>query len=153
MNRFEFRLEKLLNLRSQETDMARRALAAAISQAELAKRTQEDASASVAARMTDIAIKERAAMTAFDFASMRTHMRALQKDLDAAQIQLSQANSQTEERRGFLIEARRGERVLERLKEKRFDIHAHEVLLEEQKELDEFGDRLGLNDGLPGSEI
>lgn len=153
MKRFQFRLERLLNVRSQETDMARRALASAISEAELARRTQANASAAVASRVSEVSHKEQSGMTVFEFASLRTHVRALQKDLDQADANLSEANSHTHERRNQLIEARRGERVLERLKEKRLELYSREALAEEQKELDEFGDRLGLNAGLPNSEI
>jgi len=153
MKRFQFRLEKLLNLRAQETDLARRALAAAINEAELARCTQQDASASVARRLTEVADKERSGMTAFEFASLRIHVRVLQTNLEEADAALTQANSHTQERRGHLLEARRGERVLEKLKEKRVESYSLETLADEQKELDEFGDRLGLNARLPSSEI
>ena len=153
MKRFQFRLERLLNLRSQETDMARRALAAAISEAEVAMSAQEHASSAVAARMVEVANQERSGTTVFEFATLRTHVRLLQKELEQADADLSQANTHTQERRGQLIEARRGERVLDRLKEKRLETYVQESLAEEQKELDEFGDRLGLNAGSPSSEI
>lgn len=153
MKRFQFRLQKVLSLRTQETDQARRALAVAIALEAEARRELQRASAALQSRLSQLQSQEFAGMSGFDFGNLRTHIRLLQSRVEAARAQLTALEERTALRRMGLLEARRKERALERLREKRLEAYTEESFKAEQKELDEFGDRLGLNTGLSRSEI
>lgn len=145
MKRFQFRLERVLNLRKQQTDQARRALAAAIAEEDVARRAVETAHALLNARLVDIRHKERQGLTAYDFGLQRHHVRVLQTELATAETGLAEAQAFTQHKRLELLAARRAERALERLRERRLEGYVAESFREEQKELDQFGDRQGLN--------
>lgn len=153
MRRFQFRLEKLLKLRSQETDIARRLLAHAIGEAEMARQAEEAAQARLTARLDEVAERERRPMTIYDFGALRTHVRALQGELAQAFAARVEALERVDSCRERVLEARRRERALERLQERRREQYLEEVLRTEQRELDEFGDRLGLNAGRSRTDI
>lgn len=153
MKRFSFRLEKLLRLRSQQTEQAKRALAAAMAAEEQSRQQMQQLHTQLNARLVEIRQKERAGLVAFDFATLRTHVRFLQGRFDQALEHLKAAEEFTAQKRLELIEARRRERALERLRERKLEVYTQELLKEEQKELDEFGDRQGLNDGVSPYEI
>lgn len=153
MKRFSFRLEKLLRLRSQQTEQVKRALAAAMAAEEQVRQQMQQLHTQLNARLVEIRQKERAGLTAFDFGIQRTHIRFLQGRFNQVLEKLKEAEEFTARVRQELMEARRRERALERLRERKLETYTHEILKEEQKELDEFGDRQGLNDGLSPYEI
>jgi len=145
MKRFQFRLEKVLSLRHQETDQAQRALGAAMAQEDLARRATDNAHAVLNARLVEIRHRERTGLTAFDFGLLRDHIQVLQQELQAAEDALELVRQLTERKRQELVAARQRERSLERLRERRLQGYTSDSVREEQKELDEFGDRQGLN--------
>lgn len=145
MKRFQFRLERVLNLRQQQTDQVKRTLAVAMAEEDLARRAMETAHAVLNARLADIRHRERQGLTAYEFGLQRNHARVLQAELAVAETGLAEAQQFTQRRRLELLTARRAERALERLRERRLEGYVAESLREEQKELDEFGDRQGLN--------
>lgn len=153
MKRFEFRLQKVLNLRSQQTDQARRALALAIAMEAEAERALQRARNQLQHRLSDLHSRERTGLTGFEFGNLRTHIRLLQSGVAAAEADLARACELTARRRAELLEARRKERALEKLRERRLETYTQEALREEQKELDAFGDRLALNTEVTRSEI
>lgn len=152
MKRFAFRLEKLLRLRSQQTDQAKRAFGVALAQEAEAERALLEARETLAARLAQVGQRERAGLSAFEFGNLRSYVKFLDRQVEEAAGRLATAREQTAVRRAQLLEARRRERALEKLKERRQEAYTLEALREEQKELDEFGDRQGLNAGLPRSD-
>lgn len=152
MKRFAFRLEKLLRLRTQQTDQAKRTLAIASAEEAAAGRLLAGAQETLTARLAEVGQKERAGLSACEFASRRTYVKYLNRRVEEAQVALDGARERTAQRRQALLEARRRQRALEKLKERRREAYDLEALREEQKELDEFADRQGLNAGLPPSD-
>lgn len=153
MKRFLFRLEKVLRLRQQETDQSRRALGQALAVEADARRAVDEAAAALQARLTEVRHKEHAGVTAFDFAALRTHVQYLQRGRDAAEAALAEAQALTHRRRDELLAARKKEKALEKLRERRLVQYTQEALAEEQKELDAYGDRKGLNTAASRSDI
>jgi len=145
VKRFRFSLEKVLRLRSQETEQAKRALGAALAAEAAARAAAEEARQVLARRTEEAATAERTGMTAFEFASLRTYLTFLQRQLEAAGTALAGAIALTQRRRLELLAVRRREKALEKLRERRFDQYRLEGLQQEQKELDEYGSRQTLN--------
>lgn len=153
MKRFQFPLEKVLKLRGQETEQAKRSLGRAMAAEEAARQAVVAAQIALAERLEATAGLEKAGMTAFAFASQRVYLAYLQSQVEEAEAYLSAARAETARRRMALLAARQREKALQRLRERRFEQYTLESLREEQKELDEFGSRLGLNAGVTGTEI
>lgn len=153
MKRFRFSLERVLRLRSQETEQAKRALGAAIAAEEAARQVAEAARFALVQSTAGVHARERAGLTPFEFGSLRLHIVALQRRLEAAEAELTGAQALTRQRRQELMVARKKERALEKLRERRLEQHTLESLREEQKELDEYGKRLGLNGGRAATDI
>lgn len=149
MKRFKFSLEKVLRLRSQETEQAKRALGRAMEAEEAARQSVESIASALAERITQMQARERAGLSAAEFGVMRHFLLFLQRELDQARGVLEAAQQVTQQRRLELLEARRRERALEKLKEHRLEGYLLESLREEQKELDEYANRLGLNGRAP----
>jgi flagellar FliJ protein len=150
MKRFRFSLEKVLRLRSQETEQAKRALAVALAAEARARQTAAEAHATLRDRTTEATARERLGLTAYEFGSLRTFLARLQREAVAADLAVTQAEERTQRQRMALLAARRRERAMEKLKERRLEQYQLEALREEQKELDEYGNRPGLNSS--GSE-
>ena len=145
MKRFRFSLEKVLRLRSQETEQAKRALGKALADEAAARSAAAEARLVLGQRTEEAATAERVGMTAFEFASLRTFLTFLQRQLEAAEAELNEAILITQRRRVELLAVRRREKALEKLRERRFEQYRQESLQEEQKELDEYGSRQTLN--------
>lgn len=145
MKRFHFALEKVLRLRNQETEQAKRALARAIAEEAAAREAAEAARTVLAERTAEAGLREQAGLTAYEFGIFRTHLAHLQRQVAAADLAVLDAAGQTQQRRLALLETRRRERAMEKLKERRLEQYQLEALREEQKELDEYGNRQGLN--------
>ena len=150
MKRFRFSLEKVLRLRSQETEQAKRALAVALAHEARARQTAAEAHATLRDRTAEATARERAGLTAYEFGSLRTFLAHLHSEAVAADGAVVQAEERTQRQRMALLVARRRERAMEKLKERRLEQYQLEALREEQKELDEYGNRPGLNSS--GSE-
>jgi flagellar protein FliJ len=153
VKRFRFSLERVLKLRSQETEAAKRALARALSAEELARIRVLEAQAALTTRTEEAQMREQVGLTAAEFGAVRSFLAFLQRDLARAVQQLSLVRQVTEQRRRELMAARKRERALEKLRERRLDAYTLEVLREEQKELDEFGTRQPLNGAASGTDI
>lgn len=145
MKRFRFSLEKVLRLRSQETEQAKRALGQAVAAEAAARSATDEVREALRLRTEEATVRERGGLTAFEFASFRTYVIFLQRQLEAAEAALAQAVALTRRRRLELLAVRRRERALEKLRERRLDQYRLESLREEQKELDEYGSRQTLN--------
>jgi flagellar protein FliJ len=145
VKRFRFSLEKVLRLRSQETEQTKRALGQAVAAEEAARQTAGRARSLLAARTEEAVAQERMGLSAFEFATLRHHLTFLNRQAEGAEAALAEARAVTQKRRLELLRARRKERVLEKLREHRLVQYQVEALREEQKEFDEYGSRLGLN--------
>lgn len=145
MKRFRFTLDKVLRLRSQEMEQAKRALGLAVAAENAARHAVLTAHEALTQRTEEARRLEASGLSAFAFGSLRAYLALLQRELEAAEAALLEARALTERRREELLKARRRERALERLKERRLEQYTLESLREEQKELDEYGNRQGLN--------
>jgi flagellar FliJ protein len=145
VKRFRFSLERVLRLRSQETEQVKRALGKAVAAEATARGLVSEARAELVRRTEEAGQRERSGLTAFEFASLRTFVTFLQRQLEAAELRLADAVAETQRRRLALLGARRKERALEKLRERRLEQYQLEALQQEQKELDEYGSRQTLN--------
>ena len=145
MKRFRFSLEKVLKLRTQEQEQAKRALAQAMAVEASARQALEDVRARLQQRASEAGALERAGLSVFEFANFRHYVAFLQGEEKRYAEELARAEQMTQKRRLALLEARRREKALEKLKERRLEQYQQESLRHEQKELDEYGNRQGLN--------
>lgn len=153
MKRFQFSLEKVLRLRSQETEQAKRALGYSLAMEEEARLAWDSARSRLLARTLEAQEREQRGMTAFDFAATRNYLSLLQQEFSVATAHLAEAEAETAARREALISSRRREQVLEKLRENRLASYDLESLREAQKELDEYGKRRGLNAAALGADV
>ncbi|MDB4897673.1 MAG: hypothetical protein JWN15_3935 [Firmicutes bacterium] len=144
MKRFTFSLDKVLKLRSQETEQAKRALALALSALDQAQQRAMMAHQELADRTEEASIREQTGITAAEFGTLRSYLAFLQRAVAQAEQQVSMAEQVVGQRREALMAARQRERVLERLRERRLEQYTLEALVEEQKVLDELGASPGL---------
>lgn len=136
MKRFQFSLQKLLGLRHQETEQAKRNLAAALATEALAKDRLEQAQDRLAER---VALAAAGGYSVAAYRQDREWIRFLQGEALRAEANLREAEAETARLRQLLLEARQRERILEKLRERRLEAYQLEALLEEQRELDERG--------------
>ncbi|MFO7171559.1 MAG: flagellar export protein FliJ [Bacillota bacterium] len=137
MKRFRFRLQRLLDLREQEVDAARRQLAAArqaVAAAEAGLRTVESL---VRRRLDDAARQEALGSPALDFVLRRLQIAGLLRTLAEARAGLEAARQVEAGRRQELVAALGRARTLERLRDRRREEWRAEAARAEQAELDE----------------
>jgi flagellar FliJ protein len=138
MKKFHFSLQKLLALRHQETEQAKRTLAAALATESLARDRLQDA---------ELRLQERTARAVAGGFVVETYrqdrdwIRFLQGEVEKTAQALRAAEAETARFRQFLLVARQRERILEKLRERRVEVYQLELLQEEQRELDERGGR------------
>lgn len=141
MKAFRFRLEQLLDVRRLKQDVAQRELAAA--QAAVAERNrvildlmnQEDDAKRDLRAMQERALDVDRLRLAGEF--LVAMERLLRREYETLQtLVLAEM-----EKRRLLTEARKGVRVLERVRDKKAQLHRKELDLEERKFLDEIGRR------------
>lgn len=136
MKRFQFSLQKLLGLRHQETEQAKRNLAAALATEAMAKDRLEQAQARLAER---VALAAAGAYSVATYRQDRDWIRFLQGEVERAEENLREAEAETARLRQLLLGARQRERILEKLRERRLETYQLEALQAEQRELDERG--------------
>lgn len=136
MKRFQFSLQKLLGLRHQETEQAKRNLAAALASEAMAKDRLEQAQSRLAER---VALAAAGGQSVAAYRQDREWIRFLQGEVERAEAHLHEAEAETARLRQLLLVARQRERILEKLRERRLEAYQLEALLEEQRELDERG--------------
>ncbi len=153
MRRFQFPLEKVLRLRKQETERARRQLAFALAAEREAAQMARRARTAVEGRIEMVLRQEDRTLTAAAFASQRAYLDRLRREAAEAEERLAAAREETGRARDVLLAARRWEQMLEKLRERRLESWRAEALREEQKGLDDLGGRSGLNALTPRPEI
>lgn len=149
MKKFSFTLDRVLTIRQRLTDIARRALFEA--QALEAERERILIGLQDRLRIEQIELERKQAdgILVAEFQDSRRFQEFLAREIDSAEADLSEARAQVQRRREGLVAARKQERVIEKLRERRLAEYQEYALREEQKELDEMagargpgGDRL-----------
>lgn len=139
MRRFRFSLQRLLQLRTQLVEQAKRTLAYALAMEERADRESREAQERLRCGVLEASRLESDGLWAYGFGSGRAYLGRLQREALAASTRLKAAQAETGRRREALLAAHLQQRVLERLREQRLVEHTATALGEEQKELDQFG--------------
>lgn len=139
MRRFLFSLERLLRLRTQLVEQAKRSLAYALAMEEQAERESREAQECWRYGVMESGRLEADGLRVYSFGSGRAYLRRLQREAHAASVRLRASQDETGRRREALLAARLEQRVLERLRAQRLTDHTALALGEEQKELDQFG--------------
>ncbi len=134
---FRFRLDRVLKLRHQEVDAARRVLGAALAVQEEAARALAAVTGQIEVRMAVAAAQEARGMTAAEFATSRRHITFLQRQAERAEQELAAAQAETARCRQVLVETRSREKVLDKLRERRLAQHGEETARVHQGFLDE----------------
>jgi flagellar FliJ protein len=138
MKKFHFSLAKLLALRHQETEQAKRSLAAVLATEALARDRLQEAEFRLQER------SNRAVAGGFvveTYRQDRNWIRFLHGEVLKAEHAVREAEAETARFRQLLLVARQRERILEKLRERRLEAYQLELLQEEQRELDERGSR------------
>jgi len=135
--RFRFRLESLLKLRRNLEEVAQRALARTLELQEQAKaklaQLQAAHAETVEARRTPIG----AAVDLDRLRAVERFLLVLERRIAEARIHLREAEARVAAARQDLLRAHRAHLMLLRLKERRQEQHALEVLREEARDMDE----------------
>jgi flagellar protein FliJ len=135
VKRFNFPLERVLRLRHQETEMSRIDLAGALQRhAEAGERLRS--MARLLAETTERTVAHRQ-LSAADFAQGRRHVNALFRQREKLEHSLAEAKDEVDRKRRDLVERRRLEQVLEKLRERRLQTWRDELSREGQNVLDE----------------
>lgn len=136
MKRFQFSLQRLLGLRHQETEQAKRHLAGALAAEAMAQHRLAEAEGRLAERTAQSAA---GGLRVAEYRQSRDWIRFLQGEVLRAEGELQEAQAETARLRQALLHARQRERILEKLRERRFEAYQQELLQAEQRELDERG--------------
>ena len=131
MARFKFRLEQVLKYRSQLEDQARMVFAQA--RAELAAQAEK-----LARLRKNLDSQESMPyQSAQEYWLRGNFIRSLREDIAEAEIALQRLELLVERRRHEMVKASQERQLLDKLKEKQAERHAHEQEIKEQNNLDE----------------
>lgn len=137
MKRFAFRLERLRELRERAERERAAILGAAMREEDACADALSRAQRELEAAREQLASAPAAGPVPAGFLhSLDTARGAAEGRVDAAAESLVEASQRVDEERGLYTGARRDLRVLEKLKEKRFDAWRDRLSREEQKETD-----------------
>jgi len=131
---FVFRLQKVLDYRSQLADQARMALARAKAAHDAQKKALEDVEAMLAAHLAQ---GFGDAATQAEIWLWMRYREALERDVAAAVLELERLASILQTRRQEAVLRSREKKLLEKLKDRQARKHHVAANLEEQKEYDE----------------
>jgi flagellar export protein FliJ len=135
--RFRFRLESLLKLRHSLEQAAQRALARTLELQEQARARCADLQRSQAETIESRSMPVAQAVDLERWRAIERFLLVLERRLAAAKEQLQEAEAQVAAARRELMAAHRAHLMLVRLKERRQEQHALEVLREEARDMDE----------------
>jgi flagellar FliJ protein len=139
VRKFHFSLEPLVRVRSlavREREVALARAQEALQEAE--KRRQEK---EVELRRALGTAPRGAVVQVRELLEMDAERRRLRGQLHRAEQQLAQSGGQVEQERSHLLDARRDEKVVGKLRERRYFEYIRELLRHEQKALDEVAGR------------
>jgi flagellar FliJ protein len=135
---FRFRLERLLDVRRLREDLASRDLALArraVEEQEIRVRGLRDEA--VSARDARRGLQQEANLDLHRVRLHRDYEAELERRLEGELRRLGDLGRAESERRGALVEARRGVKVLERLRERRLREHGRAEARRDQERIDE----------------
>jgi flagellar FliJ protein len=143
MPKFDFNLEAVLTVRKNAERERQRALGVLLSQmAELERELRRmDEEVKVAGQE----LREGKLTGPVDVAFLAGHRRfvlAMERNARAVIQKMGILNRQIEEARGLLVEAARARKVVEKLRERKFEAWRADLLKKEQAEIDEVGGTL-----------
>jgi flagellar export protein FliJ len=142
MQPFRFRLEKLLNIRQQESKMAQNALALAIMRTRQAQAYLETARGERMASEQALLARRRRRMTLLEWQmSAQVHEAMVERE-QAAEAALEAALAEEARRRKELEEAERRVKILDRLKDRRAEEYRYAMAAWEQSQIDEMAQNI-----------
>lgn len=142
MKPFRFRLEKLLNIRQQQSKMAQNALAVARVRTRQAYAHLESARADRINSEAALLAKRQRRMTMLEWQVSAQMHEALVEQEKAAEATLQGAHADESRRREELAEAERREKTLDRLKERQAEEHRYAMEAWEQSQIDEMAQNI-----------
>lgn len=137
MRSFQFRLERVMRLRRQQVEAARRALAEALAAEAGARQGLAAVRAHKAAEVQRAARCEAGGLPVADFAAWRRHLGAIARVEEQAVRDLAAAGERVAGARAELLERRRKAQVLENLRDRRYEQFRVEAGRAEQTLADE----------------
>ncbi|RMH56217.1 MAG: flagellar export protein FliJ [Candidatus Hydrogenedentota bacterium] len=139
MARFRFRLERVLSVRRHEEDREKLRFAVAVRNLEEARKNLRATREELRRAVEKGAAVAAARPTIEDLVRDYEYRAALLRREERETKAVEEAQERYEEARRYLIEARKKRRLLERLRERRFEEWREEEIRREQEELDEMG--------------
>jgi flagellar FliJ protein len=136
MKRFNFSLQRLLELREHREQEAKIELGKAIGALAVIEQRLDAVSMERARAMTD-----RYSHNMDSFRNYDLYIRRLEQTTEKLQKEAALAELEVNEKRDLFIEASRDRKVLDKVKERRKQEHRKEMFAEETKELDDTGSR------------
>ena len=152
MRRFDFRFQRLLELKARSEDQRKAALGEVIAvyNRERAKLGELQQSFGVYRRAA-LALPDQRVDPAL-LGINASYLLRLQREIGEQHEHLDRVESVVEDKRGKLLEATRERRVYEILKERAEEEHRREVVRQERIQLDEIGEQLYIRRGSPDAE-
>jgi flagellar FliJ protein len=142
MKPFRFRLEKLLNIRQQQSKMAQNALAVAKFRTRQATVYLEAAKADRIASEQALLSRRQRRMNVLEWQLTAQLHEAMVEREKAAEAALQAALAEEARRREELAEAERKEKILDRLKERQAEAHRYAMEALEQAQIDEMAQNI-----------
>jgi flagellar FliJ protein len=136
MRRFNFNLQRILDLREHREQEAKIELGKAISALTLIEQRIEAVTLERARAMMD-----RYSHSMAEFRSYDNYIRRLEQTTEKLQKEAALAELEVNEKRDLFIEASRDRKVLDKVRERRRREYRKELFAEEIKELDDTGSR------------
>ncbi|MDP6699394.1 MAG: flagellar export protein FliJ [Candidatus Latescibacteria bacterium] len=152
MRRFDFRFQRLLELKERSEDQRKAELGEvmAVYNRERAKLGELQQSFG-AYRRAALALPDQRVDPAL-LGINASYLLRLQREIGEQREHLDRVESVVEDKRGKLLEATRERRVYEILKERAEEEHRREVVRQERIQLDEIGEQLYIRRGSPDAE-
>lgn len=153
MKRFQFRLQKLLDIREKKELDIKNELAAIISRQNIEKMRQEQLRSNIAKQEKIIHAKLRSGgYTAFEALTFERFIDISHRAIDLAEQKIQAMEPEIYKVRVRLIEASREKKVVEKLKERKLEDYNYHLNWEISKENDDINQKIYLNRKLEAKE-
>ncbi len=139
MNRFQFRLQKYMNLKQQQEDLQRLAVAGAQAAYEEEKRKLEAVNKGIAGLLENNAALRQKGLDVELLLSAESYYAFLISRRQEQAVAVESAELRLAEARDKLLAFQRDRKLLQRLRDKRWQGYYQDFLATEQKNLDEIG--------------